>query len=360
MATEIQLWEIKEGKLVPSEISMVDAGRTEVNDLERWIKSNSDILGEDILIIGEQVMTKRGSLDFLGIDKSGNLIIIELKRDQLHREVLAQAIDYTSDIASWDFDRLNVECEKYTGKSILEGLSENFDLDDEALEEISINKFQKILLVGTGVDESLQRMVEWLSDNYDVSINVLILKYTQTKSGDEIIARTTIIPEDVQQEKSQRAQKKIYSEKNSLRKEFWAQLLEKMNQKSHLFSRISPSFYHWIGTSAGKAGIAYNFIILNSYAGCEIYLDKGKGYINPNINKQRFDSLFHDKLGIEERFGISLDWERLDNKRASRIAVRFPDMSLNDRENWDKMQEKMIDAMIKLEEIFRNYILQLE
>jgi hypothetical protein len=358
MATEIKLWQINEGKLVPSEVSMVDAGRTETKDLEQWIKSNPEILGEDIAIIGEQIMTKRGPLDFLAIDRSGNLIIVELKRDKLHREALAQAIDYASDLASWEVERISAECEKYTGKKIEEYLSESFELEDETLEEISINKFQKILLVGTGVDESLERMVEWLSDNYDMSINVLILKYTKTLGGEEILARTTIIPEDVQQEKSQRAQKKIYSEKNTIRKEFWGQLLEKINKKSTLYSRISPGFYHWIGTGAGKAGIAYNFVILNSYAGCEIYFDKGKE--SQDLNKERFDFLFQNKEKIEEEFGQELSWERLDEKRASRIAIRFPKMSLNDRENWDTMQEKLIESMIKLESVFRKYVKELD
>ncbi len=360
MATEIKLWQIEEGKLVPSETSMIDAGRTETKDLEQWIKSNPEILGEGIVLIGEQIMTKRGSLDFLGIDKSGNLIIVELKRDKLHREVLAQAIDYTSDLASWDFEKLNAECEKYTGKKIEECLSENFDLDDEALEDISINKFQKILLVGTGVDESLQRMIEWLSDNYDVSINALILKYTKTKSGDEIIAKTTIIPEEVEQEKTQKHQKKIYAERHILRKEFWTQLLEKINKKSNLFSRISPSVYHWVGTGAGKSGVSYNFSIYNQESACEIYLDRGKNYIEPNINKQRFDELIKYKQKIEDKLGFELSWERLDNKRASRIGIRFNDGGLRNKEKWDLIQNKMIENMIKIEEVFREYVLKLE
>jgi len=362
MATEIQLWEIQEGRLVPSEVSMIEAGKTEVNDLEKWIKSNPDILGKDILIIGEQVMTKRGPLDFLGIDKSGNLVVVELKRDMLHREVLAQAIDYTSDIASWDVDKLNLECKKYNeDKDIEKMMSENFDLDEESLESISINQFQKILLVGTGVDESLQRMVEWLSDNYNVSINILVLKYTQTKNGDEIIARTSIISEEVEQEKSQRAQKKIYAERHILRKEFWTQLLEKINKKSSLFSRISPGAYHWIGTSAGKSGISYNFIILNNFGGIEIYFDRGKDYVNPNINKQRFDKLLEFKEEIEGKFGKKLNWERLDDKRASRISIRFKGIGgLKNKENWSKIHEDMIYNMIKLEEVFRNYIPRLE
>ena len=35
MATEIKLWQIEEGKLVPSEVSMISAGRKETEDLEK-------------------------------------------------------------------------------------------------------------------------------------------------------------------------------------------------------------------------------------------------------------------------------------------------------------------------------------
>ena len=57
--------------------------------MEKWIKTKTEILGNDILIIGEQVYTKSGVLDFLGIDNNGNLVIVELKREKLARVVLA-------------------------------------------------------------------------------------------------------------------------------------------------------------------------------------------------------------------------------------------------------------------------------
>ena len=62
-------------------------------------------MGEDIAIIGEQVQTASGPLDFLAVDNTGNTVIVELKRDKLPREALVQAIDYASDIADWDLDR---------------------------------------------------------------------------------------------------------------------------------------------------------------------------------------------------------------------------------------------------------------
>jgi RecB family endonuclease NucS len=89
MTTEIRVWQIVDGNLEPIDISMIQAGRREVDDLEKWIKSHPSILGAGILIIGEQVPTKSGFIDFLAIDDAGNLVIIELKRDKLPREVLA-------------------------------------------------------------------------------------------------------------------------------------------------------------------------------------------------------------------------------------------------------------------------------
>lgn len=207
MATEIKVWQITNGKLEPIEITMVEAGRKETEDLEKWIKSSPQTLGEDILIIGEQVPTKSGSMDFLGIDKSGNLVIVELKRDRLPRDVLTQAIDYASDVSSWDVDKISEICTKHTNQSLEDYLSEKFEEID--LEDLTINKTQRILLVGFSIEESLQRMIEWLSNNYGVSINAVILKYIKTRNGEELIARTVIIPEEIEKERIRKRQFKI-------------------------------------------------------------------------------------------------------------------------------------------------------
>jgi|GEM_PF-6116624 len=52
MATEIGVWQIINGKLEQINISMAQAGRREVEDLEEWIKNNPIVLGHDILITG--------------------------------------------------------------------------------------------------------------------------------------------------------------------------------------------------------------------------------------------------------------------------------------------------------------------
>lgn len=207
MTTEISVWEIINGKLESIDVSLAQAGRRENEDLEKWIKDNPIILGQDILIIGEQVRTKSGPLDLLGIDKSGDLIIIELKRDKLPREVIAQALDYVSDVSSWDLDKISDECLKFSGLPLEDYLNENFD--EIELDDLKINENQRLLLVGFAIDEPLERMIEWLSNNFGVGVNAIILKYIHTRNNDEFIARTMIIPEELEKERIRKKGNKI-------------------------------------------------------------------------------------------------------------------------------------------------------
>ena len=116
MATQIQTWQIIDGKLQKIQTSLTEAGRTETYDLETWIESNPTIIGQRLAIIGRQVQTRSGPLDLLGVDDSGNMVIVELKRDKLPREALAQAIDYASDVATCKYLKIgNIETSLFSG-----------------------------------------------------------------------------------------------------------------------------------------------------------------------------------------------------------------------------------------------------
>ena len=207
MSTEIKTWEIVNGELKPLSTTLADNGRKETEHLEKWIKTKPEILGNDILIIGEQVYTKSGPLDFLGIDNNGNLVIVELKRDKLARVVLAQAIDYASDLASWDIDKISEVCIAYTGNNLEDHLTANFD--NIEIDDITINQSQRLLLVGFSIEESLSRMIEWLSSNFDLAINAVVLNYVKTSNGAEMLSRTVTIPEEIAKEKSNKKKFKI-------------------------------------------------------------------------------------------------------------------------------------------------------
>jgi len=205
MSTEIKTWQVIEGKLQPIDGRLIDAGRKESQDLETWIESNPAIVSTDITVIGRQVTSKGGPIDLLAIDNHGNTVIIELKRDMLPREALVQALDYASDVAEWSVERISEICTQYTGKSLEEHLVEKFpDID---LENININESQRIVLVGFGIEGALERMVNWLSKSYDVSVNAILLKYIQTSKGDELLTRVAIISEEVEKQRIEKKKK---------------------------------------------------------------------------------------------------------------------------------------------------------
>lgn len=205
MGIEIKTWQIVDGGLRAVTTTLKRENRTEPYDLEPWIQANPAILGPDIAIIGRQTRSKSGPIDLLGIDKSGNIVIVELKRDKLPREALAQAIDYASDAAEWSIDVIEKICVESSGKPLEVIMTEYFpDLD---FENLVVNETQRIILIGFSIESSLERMIEWLSGNFSVNINAILLNYVKTSHGDELLTRTSIISEELEQERVTRRKK---------------------------------------------------------------------------------------------------------------------------------------------------------
>jgi len=86
----------------------------------------------------------------------------------------------------------------------------------------------------------------------------------------------------------------------------------------------------------------------------ELYIDKDKE--DGKENKELFDRLQKNKDKIEASFGSNLSWERLDNKRASRIAKHFNDIGYKDENKWEELADAMIDNMIKLEKALSPFL----
>jgi hypothetical protein len=80
----------------------------------------------------------------------------------------------------------------------------------------------------------------------------------------------------------------------------------------------------------------------------EVYIDTE----DKEKNKELFDSLSLKKEQIEARLGDPLEWERLDEKRACRIAVYCVGTIQDDQEKLDKLQMWLVDKLAKLKLVF--------
>ena len=115
-------------------------------DIQEWVDSTPEILGEDLLIIAKELVLSSGKrLDLLAVDKEGALVIIELKRDDSGSEVEWQAIKYASYCSSFSQDEIfqhfaNYLCSDRDDAQIQLEEFINTELD-------SLNQKQRIILV---------------------------------------------------------------------------------------------------------------------------------------------------------------------------------------------------------------------
>ena len=126
----------------------------------------------------------------------------------------------------------------------------------------------------------------------------------------------SVVASPSEQIKRAGAMKGELAKRHLKRLDFWEQLLEKSNAKTELFSNGSPSKECSIRTGAGKSGLSYRYTILKNSARIELYIDTG----DTDKNNQIFDQLYSKREEIESDFGEELEWQRLDDRRACRIA----------------------------------------
>jgi len=204
-----------------------------------------------------------------------------------------------------------------------------------------------------------QKVVEWLNENTAADLFFFLVKVDAVRIGDSPAAPLfTILVGPNQQAKELGENKKEWAERHVKRLEFWKGLLEKSKEKTKLFANITPGRNSWLSTGAGKSGITFGYAILMDWGGVELYIDHD--HETGAKNKAIFDSLASQKAAIEKDFGGPLEWQRLDDKRASRIQKGFTDGGLARPETWPQLQEEMIDGMIRFNEALRGRLAKIE
>ncbi|WP_020532034.1 hypothetical protein [Flexithrix dorotheae] len=201
---EIKLWNI-EGKTVNQ---ILQSKLDYENRLEKWLIEDISILSNSLAVIGSQVITAyNNKIDILAVNSVGEIIIIELKRDKTYREIVAQSLDYATWVKDLNYDELNGVFNKY-GRSQYNDLGEYFSsIFKKDSEEIDFNSDHKILIVGSEIDDSTVRIIDYLSgEPYSVNINAVNFNYFKDTNGREFLAQSFIKPEEsiVEESKSKK------------------------------------------------------------------------------------------------------------------------------------------------------------
>jgi len=270
MPVEMGLWKIAEG----STLSRV--GKTTLESealLETWIADNPDLLGQDLLIIGRQVRTAhRGFIDLLAVDSDGRTHIIELKRDETPREVVAQALDYASWIVDLESDDLDAVCQSYLKTDLASAFQQRF----KAPLPETLNEEHTITIVAGSLDPSTERIVEYLARRADLNINVVFFFIFGDGDG-RMLGRSWLInPDEVEQRAEAKSERKAIGEWTGY---YFVNVGESDEAGSRSWTDCSR-----FGFVSGGQGERYRRAMLKLHPGDKVFAYiNGRGYVGYGI-----------------------------------------------------------------------------
>lgn len=160
--------------------------------IEEWVRTNPEMLGEALLVVSiefDRFSNSHDRLDVLALDRSGNLVVIELKRDSAAGYADLQAIRYAAMVSSMTVDVLVpyyiAYRKKYYDESITEG-----EAKDQIVEFVETDSFTelsnkpRIILCSEGFSQEITATVLWLRDS---DIDISCVKITPYRLDDKVV-----------------------------------------------------------------------------------------------------------------------------------------------------------------------------
>jgi hypothetical protein len=274
MSFSMKLWQIQ-GK------DLQEVGREALNDEERledWVVKDPSILGIDLLLIGRQVSTANGGrIDLLAMDGEANLVVLELKRDKTPREVVAQVLDYGSWVIDLSYEQVEAIAKDFTGKTLPQAFSDHFKVSIPQ----TVNSNHSLIVLASELDDSSERIVQYLAEHYGVPINVLFFTFFKTTNG-EFVGRAWLQDPGEIQERSQARKQAPWSgfyfvnvgesevrNWDDCRKygflsagqgEKYGNAMKKLKPGDHVFGYMKGLGYVGLGTVTQEAMMARDFV----------------------------------------------------------------------------------------------------
>lgn len=144
--------------------------------LQEWVIGNPQVLGESVLVITVEFdrwadadgVLARDRLDVLGLDATGRLVVVELKRDTADRDVHLQAITYAALVSRFDLGTLAQAHHDFLARRGLE--TELAECRQRILDHIDGEWSQELLqrprlmIIAADFPKQVTHTVVWLSE----------------------------------------------------------------------------------------------------------------------------------------------------------------------------------------------------
>jgi hypothetical protein len=327
---------------------------------EKWLQNflfdnPSSIPIEDIdntytgmLPICCELNTPAGPLDILYITQQGKLVIVEVKlwrNPEARRKVVAQVIDYAKELNKWDYEDLQREISKQTGKKgnvLYELVKSQWPESDEATFVDSVSRSLRkgdflLLIIGDGIQEGTENIADFMNNVAQLQFTLGLLEVAIFKlSGSDflvqprVLAKTVIVERTVieltsadmvvvDDEKSDEANEAISSVR-AYYIDFWCDYLAQMQLDDVGIPHSTPSAENFFLYPAINKQSWISAYVTKSSQKVGVYFRAPKeGY-----GEMMYGYLLEHRQEIDKIIGVDAFWEDKGEGREKYISREMP------------------------------------
>ncbi|MBD3338871.1 MAG: DUF4268 domain-containing protein [Candidatus Lokiarchaeota archaeon] len=208
-----------------------------------------------------------------------------------------------------------------------------------------------IIWIAETIREEHRQALDWLNQRTDTEteffgVVVEILQIDDSKPAYNF--NPIVFPNEWQKSKKRPGSNQV-SEKMEAYRCYFQDLIDELREKYNFTNTRKGQPQSWYSFASGYSGITYAMCFaLGNRIRVELYLDVGEA----EKNKQLFDTIYQDKEVIESKFDEDLEWERLDDKKGSRIAIYSTGSIESDSETLKEIKDWSIEKLLKFKEVF--------
>lgn len=268
-----------------------DVWTSESGDFTPWLAENLDVLAEEfgmpLTLIATEVPIGGFRLDIQAETLEGRVVIVENQLEKTDHGHLGQLLAYASGLEA-----------------------------------------TAVVWVAPEFRDDHRRTLDWLNERTDAGVDFFGVEVGVVQIGEtgrrapvfEVVARPNNWQKGVKETGSAAAAGGAghsVSPLNAARQDLFAEVLTDVVAARPTIRMPARAKGHWLSFASGPWG---NWDIGAAQEGrlrVEAYIDSG----DESVNKALFDELYAEAETWEGKAGVPLKWERLDDKRASRIET---------------------------------------
>lgn len=263
----------------------------------------------------------------------------------------------------------DVETEKFVGNyrcDILckDEITGKMVLIENQLEPTNHDHLGKIITYASGLDAAVvvwivasardehASAIEWLNKHTDDEISFFLMEVHAYKIGDSDPAPQFKIieqPNDFVKIVKAVSKNSDMNESQKNRLEFWTQFNEVVDSKGKPFNKRKATTDHWYNVAIGSSEACITIDLVNKEHKIRVGFRIGD-------NKELFDALSQRKDEIENALGFGLEWNRLDNKKASYISTYIKGLDFKKQDNYPMLMEQIVDLVLKMRNVFPKFM----